>query len=123
MRCLLWIALLASTAAAADGREAIYGTWGTEAQCSGQPIKPGGTVLAEPFEISADWLGHGRVWCKLEWFPVEPREGGLFTGARALCGEDSVRSYFLGIGLSGEALTLRWNFGFSNGPLKRCPSS
>lgn len=107
-------------AAAADERKAFYGTWGTDNQCARALIKPGGTVTAEPFEISADWLRQGRLWCRLNWFSVETRENGLYSGAHAQCGEDSVRDYSLRIGLSGEDLTLRWNLLLKNGPLKLC---
>ena len=117
-----FIAFLA-VPATADERAMFYGSWGTAKQCSRAPIKPGGTVLSEPFVISSEWLRQGRFWCRLTWGPMERREDGFFTGADAQCGEDSVRGYFLGMALSGDDLTLRWNFPFSNGPLARCPSS
>ena len=107
----------------ADERRNFYGSWGTAKQCSRLPIKPGGTVLAEPFEIGSEWLRHGSLWCRLNWFPVEPRENGFFSGAFAQCGEDAVRGYLLGMELSRGELTLRWGFPFKNGPLTRCPSS
>ena len=108
------------TAPAADKREAFYGRWGTLKQCSHEPIKFGGTVLAEPFEIDADWLRQGQLWCRLKWYPIEVRENGLFSGAFAQCGEDSVRDYSVGMILSDGNLTLRWGFPLSNGPLMRC---
>ena len=124
MRFVFLIVLLAFPADAADNeRAAFYGTWGTVKQCARAPIKPGGTVLAAPFEISQDWLKHGRVWCRLKWFPLQPREDGFFTGAEAQCGEDSVRDYVLRMDLSGDGLTLRWDLFRSSGPLARCPSS
>ncbi|MEM1420138.1 MAG: hypothetical protein AAF661_03225 [Pseudomonadota bacterium] len=116
---LLLFAILAPPASA-DERELFYGTWGTPAQCARAPIKPGGTVLAEPFEIGEEWLRHGQIWCRLRWFPVEPRASGFFTGANAQCGEDAVRGYFLGMVLEDGDLTLRWDFPLSNGPLSRC---
>lgn len=138
-RCACRIAALAGSAAAAvvgasapaqadppasaEPRAVFYGTWGTEAQCAGAPIKPGGTVMAAPFEITAQWLRHGPLSCRLNWFPIETREDGVFSGAHALCGEDAVRSYFLGMRLLEGALTLRWDFPFANGPLARCPES
>ncbi len=109
--------------AVAEEREIFYGTWGTPKQCAREPIKAGGTVLAEPFEISSDWLKQGQLWCRLNWFPIEVRKDGLFSGAQAQCGEDSVRDYLLGMRLSNDKLTLRWGFPLSNGPLKRCPAS
>ncbi len=119
MRYAFLIALFAFPAVA-DEREVFHGTWGTPKQCSREPIKPNGTVLAEPFEINAEWLKQGGLWCRLNWFPVEAREDGLFSGANAQCGEDSVRGYVLGMKLSDDNLTLRWGFPFSNGPLQRC---
>ena len=126
MRYAFLIALLAFPAAAADDddeRAVFYGAWGTAAQCARAPIKPGGTVLAEPFEIGSGWLRQGRIWCRLAWFPVQAREDGAFTGANAQCGEDAVRDYLLRLELSGNDLTLRWGLHRSNGPLARCPDS
>ncbi len=120
MRYVFLIVFLAFPAVAADKHEAFYGTWGTAKQCSGEPIKSGGTVLAEPFEISADWLRQGQLWCRLNWYPIESRADGFFSGAFAQCGEDSVRDYTLGMVLSDDNLTLRWSFPLSNGPLRRC---
>ncbi|MEM6546996.1 MAG: hypothetical protein AAF713_04560 [Pseudomonadota bacterium] len=119
MRYAVLIALLAFPVAA-DEREPFYGTWGTPEQCDRTPIKPGGTVLAAPFEISSEWMRHGPVWCRLTWFPIQSREDGAFTGAHAQCGEDAVRGYILGMELSGAALSLRWDFLLSNGPFTRC---
>lgn len=114
--------LISSAATATDERETLYGVWGTAAQCARAPIISGGTVLSEPYEISSEWLRHGRIWCRLTWFPTEAREDGFFTGARAQCGEDSVRDYMLGMVVSGENLTLRWDFRLV-GPLARCSDS
>ncbi|MBI1384760.1 MAG: hypothetical protein GC150_07615 [Rhizobiales bacterium] len=111
---------IAATADAGGDRERFHGAWGTAAQCARAPIKPGGTVLAEPFVVGSEWLRHGEIWCRLTWFPLERREEGWFTGAQAQCGEDAVRDYVLGMTLSGEELTLRWNFPLV-GPLTRCP--
>ncbi|MEM8876871.1 MAG: hypothetical protein AAGD23_03255 [Pseudomonadota bacterium] len=113
--------LLMPVTAAADERKTLLGTWGTANQCARAPIKPGGTVLAEPFEISSGWLRQGRFGCRLNWGPVETREDGFFTTAQAQCGEDTVRDYSLGMVLMGDELTLRWDFPLSNGPLMRCP--
>jgi len=122
MRFLVLIILLAAPAQAAD-YEKFLGTWGTVAECARAPLKPGGTRLAEPVEISKLWLKQGQLWCALNWGPIEPREGGAFTAATAQCGEDSVRAYFLGLLLAGEDLTLRWDFTHLDGPLRRCPGS
>jgi len=105
--------------ATGDPRDAFFGVWGTSAQCSGEPIIDGGTVRAAPYVIDADWLKHGQVWCRLNWFPVETRENGAFSGASAQCGEDSVRGYRINMELEGGQLTLRWDFP-QVGPLMRC---
>ncbi|MEM9286367.1 MAG: hypothetical protein AAGA39_10815 [Pseudomonadota bacterium] len=118
MRALVLLALLVLPASA--DQAAFYGTWGTKAQCARQPIKPGGTVLAEPVEISPEWLRQGTLWCRLDWFPLERREDGLFTGAFVHCGEDSLRSYVLGMVMTSDTLTLRWDLLRRNGPLTRC---
>lgn len=108
----------------ADGRESLFGTWGTAAQCARKPLKPGGTVLAEPFLINDEWLRHGQLWCRLRWFPIENRENELFTGAFAQCGEDSVRSYMLRMTLATDnTLNLKWGLARSNGPLAICEAS
>jgi len=123
MRIAVLIALFTFPAIAAEERENFYGTWGTEKQCARVPLKPGVTVLAEPFEIRPGWLRQGTHWCRLKWGPIEARENGFFTAAHASCGEDAVRDYFLGMELSSGELTLRWDFPHSNGPLARCPAS
>lgn len=119
MRSAVLLFLIALPVEAAE-RDRLHGAWGTPNQCARAPIKAGGTVRAEPFIIGADWLKHGQLWCRLQWFPIETRKDGLFTGAYAHCGEDSVRTYLLGMDLSGEQLTLRWEFPHKNGPLSRC---
>ena len=116
----LTLSILATAPADADERNEFYGVWGTAQQCAGVPIKPGGTVLAAPFEISAEWHKQGEHWCQLNWFPIEKRDEGLFSGAHARCGEDAIRAYFLGMEVEGGELTLRWDVFRSNGPMMRC---
>lgn len=118
---LILLLIFPAKALAADKHEAFYGTWGTVKQCAREPIKQGGTFLAEPFEISKRWLKKGQLYCSLNWAAIDTRKNGFFTGAHAICGEDSLRGYFVGMELSGEDLTLRWDFPLSNGPLARCP--
>ncbi|MEO1491384.1 MAG: hypothetical protein AAFV19_04435 [Pseudomonadota bacterium] len=122
MRALL-ISLFLVAPALADERAVFYGTWGSPEQCRGAPIIEGGTARAAPFEIGPDWLSHGETWCRLNWFPIEARASGFFTGAFAQCGEDTIRSYMLAMDLSDGDLQLRWDFFTSNGPLARCPGS
>ncbi len=123
MRFALCLIALLTTSAAADERAAFFGTWGTKKQCARLPIKPGGTVLAQPFEIRAGWLRQGQIWCRLTWFPIERRGRGTFSGAHAQCGEDAVRDYFLRMQLTQNTMTLRWGLTLKNGPLMRCPIS
>lgn len=120
MHFVILFAFLTSFPVAASEREEFFGTWGTARQCSGEPIKPGGTVLAAPFEITYGWIKHRQLWCRLSWYPVEQRENGIFTAADAICGEDTPRSYLLRMDRSGDQLTLRWSLTRSNGPLTRC---
>lgn len=119
MRLFLAFALFA-TPAAADDRSAFYGSWGTAKQCMGAPIQASGTVVAAPFEIDDAFLKHGNIWCRLTWSPIEQRDGTLVTGAQALCGEDSVQGYQLGLELSDGVLSLRWGLLQSNRGLGRC---
>lgn len=104
-------------------RQLLYGQWGTEAQCARTLITPRGTRRASPFDIRADWLGHGDVWCRLIWSSVVDRSDGLTAVALALCGEDAVRDYQLRFNLSNGALTLIWNLQHQNGPLMRCEAA
>lgn len=106
-----------------DKREVFYGTWGTPKQCARKPHVKGGTVLAEPFVISRQWLKQGRLYCSLNWGPLQKREKGAFTAAHAQCGEDSIRGYFLGFEIVENNLTIAWDFPHKNGPLARCPVS
>jgi len=124
MRYIFLITLfILSSPAFADEREALYGTWGTEKQCARAPLKPGSLVQSEPFVINSQWLKRGVIWCKLAWFPIETRENGFFTGANALCGEDTLQSYLLSMTLADKELTIIWGFPNKHGPLKQCKSS
>lgn len=114
------IMLMFTTSAFADKRETLYGTWGTDKQCSGAPIVPGSLVQSEPFEINSQWLRRGVIWCKLSWFPVEDRQDGFFTGANAICGEDTVQKYILSMTLAKDELTILWGHSNKKGPLKLC---
>ncbi len=121
------LSLLSALAFAADAFAAdqgpLYGKWGTQTQCAGELLTPGGTKRATPFEIGKDWLGHGDVWCRLFWSTAAPTSDGLFAAARALCGEDAVVDYRINFNLDGSELTLIWNMQFENGPLMRCPET
>ncbi|MEM7271142.1 MAG: hypothetical protein AAF401_18025 [Pseudomonadota bacterium] len=115
--------LLFAFPASANEQAAFHGVWGTEAQCGRELIKPGGTVVASPYEVGPEWLRQGGLWCRLNWYPVEPRDGGAFSGALAQCGEDAVRDYRVRMVLRGDELTLHWGLFQASGPLRRCPSS
>ncbi|MDX1718165.1 MAG: hypothetical protein R3287_14745 [Anderseniella sp.] len=120
---LIVLTIVLALPAGADERKSFLGTWGSADQCARSLIKPNGSVRAQPFVISQGSLRHGDVWCRLDWGPVETRSNGLFTGAHARCGEDSVRQYFVGMMLSGGELSLRWDFLVMNGPLGRCSAT
>ena len=106
-----------------DKHASLYGTWGTEKQCARAPLKPGSLVQSEPFEINSQWLKRGVIWCKLTWFPIETRKDGLFTGANAICGEDSIARYLLSMTLAHDELTILWGVANKKGPLKLCKGS
>ena len=99
---------------------ALFGQWGTDAQCARSLLLPTGTVRAAPFDISSDWLVQGEMWCRLTWGIAAPSERGLFALATALCGEDTTRAYDVRFRLNGDRLTLIWGLWNRNGPLKRC---
>jgi len=119
-RFALILALLPG-AGFADGHSALFGVWGTEAQCAGALLIPGGTVHAAPVEITEGWLIHGDIWCALTWFPAQTRANGAFVSTQAVCGEDSQRSYRLDMDLDGNDLTLIWDEALVNGPMGTCP--
>lgn len=101
--------------------ESLYGKWGTEAQCEGKLIIPEGTKRASSFVIQKDWLGHGDVWCRLNWLSVNATEKSTVAFAQALCGEDSIRDYRVKIQRTGDTLSIAWGIGIgTNGPLMRC---
>lgn len=124
MRYLIFLTFIFfSLPATADERKALYGTWGTEKQCSRAPVVPGSLVESEPFLINSQWIKRGVIWCKLSWFPIENREDGFFTGANAVCGEDTLRRYTLSMTLAKDELTILWDFPNKHGPLKLCKGS
>jgi len=98
----------------------LFGQWGTEAQCARTLISPKGTKKFAPFDIRQDWLGHGDIWCRLDWSTTRSSSAGLYAVAHGRCGEDTVREYQISFELSESELTLRWNQDFENGPLRRC---
>lgn len=112
--------MFACSSVFADKRSMLYGEWGTEAQCARAPIVASGTKLSAPFNLQADWLGHGDVWCRLIWTSTLKRSSGLLAVADALCGEDAVYRYRIEFSLSSNELSIRWNQEFKNGPLSRC---
>ena len=122
MAFMFLIFAVAAPAAQATERGVFLGIWGTSAQCAGDLLQPGGTVRAVPFEITEGWLRHGALWCSLDWFPAVPRTDGTFASTRALCGEDSQRSYRLDFlhKADMDALVLIWDEALLNGPLMRC---
>ncbi len=113
--------LLCLTGTVTADSKAFFGKWGTDRQCAGKLIIPGGTKKAAPFEIGKDWLGHGDVWCRLFWINTGSSQLGTYAIARALCGEDDVRDYQLRFKLQDNRLSLTWNRHITNEGLKRCP--
>jgi len=114
---LALIGLFLTTPAIAEDLQSLYGQWGTEKQCARALITPKGTKKAAPFDIQSDWLGHGDVWCRINWLSTDPTRVVM---AHALCGEDNVQGYRINFILDGSELTLVWNLQLRNGPLMRC---
>ena len=108
----------------ADALDPIFGRWGSPAQCAGAIMVPGGSKRAEAIVISRDWLRQGAIWCRLIWFEPQQRDSGLYAGARAGCGEDAARFYWLGLSLDQTPpepmLTVIWDESLVNGPMARC---
>jgi len=119
MRLFLALILIAPLSTAQD-LQSLQGLWGTPKQCAGALITETGTKRAAPFDIRQDWLGHGDVWCRLNWISVQLSENGVMAFANAVCSEDMERDYKIGFELSDETLTISWNFEFQNGPIRRC---
>ncbi len=109
-----------STSAFSLVPEPLLGVWGTEAQCARALIIPTGTKRFEPFDIRPDWLGHGEIWCRLTGVTVSATSPGLYSNARARCGEDIDRDYEINFHLVEDQLTVTWDRNLVNGPLKRC---
>ncbi len=97
-----------------------YGAWGTQAQCARSLIVPFGTKHYAPFKISADWLQHGDVWCRLSWANVFINDADAAGVANAICGEDDSRNYRINLNLNGDELALVWNGDIVNSRLLRC---
>ena len=117
------LALLLALPAAAQ-EPALLGRWGNAAQCAGALIVEGGSVAHAPVTISAEWFEQRGTWCRLTWFPAQRRNGGLLATTRALCGEDSQRSYWLALDLDTSGVepepSLIWEQQLVNGPMRRC---
>lgn len=122
-RCIVAAMLLCLTSAVSADPEVFFGKWGTDKQCAGDLIIPGGTRHAAPFEIGKEWLGHGDVWCRLFWINTgSSQQGTMPLPVRcALCGEDDVRDYRINFQLQDNLLSLIWNQHITNDRLKHCP--
>jgi hypothetical protein len=119
--CLVLMGLPLSGSAQDMAR--LAGEWGTEAQCAGALILPGGTRRAASVRISAGWLQQGETWCALNWYRPQAQQHGFYVAAEAVCGEDSQRAWHLGFAYregNAEHLMLFWDEDLVNGPLNRC---
>lgn len=120
MKVLALILIFAADPAWTGEQDPFLGVWGTTKQCNRAPLKEGGSVLAEPFEIRPGWLRQGSLWCKLSWFPIQDHGSSVFASTRALCGEDSARVYRLDFSQNPKGLYLIWDEQLVNGPLIEC---
>lgn len=126
-----WLSLLCLIASGAiawgteDRVALLTGRWGTDGQCRGDLLTPGGSVRAAPYVLSPEWLEHGGTWCRLTWHAPQRMPYGTYIPARGLCGEDAARVWDLAFVLddTGPADTLRvlWGDSLVTSPMQRCP--
>ena len=106
-----------STAAAPSE---LLGTWGTAAQCgelaAGGSDNPG----LMPYQISADWIRQGFLYCSMSWRGETRIDGEPRYFADASCGEDDLRDYRLTLELRDNRLKIRWSDDFTTAALEAC---
>ena len=105
------------------GVAAVYGTWGTAAQCAHPRDDSTGIAHMQPYEISAQWIRQGWFHCYLTWLGQSNGDGGLEALALAQCGEDLLRDYRIVLSLREERLQIHWSADYSTPELRVCEAS
>jgi len=102
------------------GPEALFGTWGTAAQCAAHKAGNNTDMRLFPYVISNDWIQQGMVYCYLVWRERFSDATGTQAYAFAQCGEDSVRDYQVFLDLREGTLRIRWSEDFTTRELQAC---
>lgn len=102
------------------GPEALFGTWGSPAQCEAHRSGEIDNPALYPTQISGEWIRQGMIYCYLQWRDQSPGLSGLQAIADAQCGEDTLREYRLVLELQHETLRIHWSSDFSTAGLQRC---
>ena len=103
-----------------QGPQALYGVWGTPAQCAAH--KSGGNENPGlfPYVISENWIQRGMISCYILWRQHSSDAGSTQVHAFAQCGEDSLRDYRLFLKLHDGKLRIRWSEDFTTPELQAC---
>lgn len=99
---------------------ALLGTWGSEAQCDAFAADGSDNPALMPYEISADWIRQGFLYCALSWQGETRIDGEPRYFADASCGEDDLRDYRLTLELRDRRLRIRWSDDFTTTALEAC---
>ena len=98
----------------------LLGTWGTEAQCGELAAGGSDNPARMPYEINADWIRQGFLFCSLAWRGETRIDGKSRYFADASCGEDDLRDYRVTLELRDRRLRIRWSADFTTAALEAC---
>ena len=99
---------------------ALLGAWGSAAQCAKLAAGGSDNPGLMPYQISADWIRQGFLYCSLSWRGQTRVEGENRYFADASCGEDDLRDYRLTLELRDRRLHIRWSEDFTTRALEAC---
>ena len=99
---------------------ALLGSWGNAAQCARLAAGGSDNPGLMPYQISADWLRQGFLYCYLAWRGQTRVDGETRYFADASCGEDDLRDYRLTLELRDRRLQIRWSEDFTTAALEAC---
>ena len=102
------------------GPKALFGTWGSPAQCEAHRSGDFENPALYPTQISQEWIRQGLIYCYLQWRDQSPATSGIQAIADAQCGEDTLREYRLVLELQNETLRIHWSADFSTPDLQMC---
>ncbi len=102
------------------GPVALFGTWGTAAQCAAHKTGNNTDMRLFPYVVSNDWIQQGMVYCYLVWREQFSDAAGTQAHALAQCGEDGLRDYQVFVDLREGRLRIRWSEDFTTRELQAC---